>query len=202
MNNHLQNTKIQKIYESINLQQYNTEIYKQKRFELISHSEGFKNQIYYDIFDNRTTGYGFNLDQLNAKKIWTEVFDNKKSFDEAVTGQQAINKIDARKLMEYILTENQRYIQKDYDKFWQVIPNDIKISIESSYYNCPKIVNKNTKFNKNMIWYIKTNEVDYLIESYYELIFRSNPTKSLGIKNRRINDTPTRILNLVLEKYL
>ncbi len=193
----LQDTRIQKIYESIALEQYNTKNYKQKRFELISHSEGFKPNVYYDIFNNKTIGYGFNLDQKNAKQIWFEVFQNKKDFDEILKKNEYIDSDEAMELMEYILNKNQEYIQNNYKECWNQIPSDIKVSIESSYYNCPKIVNKYTKFNQNINKYISTSNISYLLESYYELNFRSNPTKSNGIKNRRINDTPTWIINLL-----
>jgi GH24 family phage-related lysozyme (muramidase) len=195
-----QDQKIQKIYELIALEQYNTKNYKQKRFELISHSEGFKPNFYSDIFNNKTIGYGFNLDQKNAKQIWLEVFKGKKDFDEILKKNEKINTNEGRELMDYILDKNQGYIQNDYKECWLLLPSDIKVSIESSYYNCPKIVNKYTKFNQNINKYISTNDISYLLEAYYELNFRSNPTKSNGIKNRRINDTPTWIIDL-LNKY-
>jgi GH24 family phage-related lysozyme (muramidase) len=195
-----QDPKIQKIYESIALEQYNTKNYKQKRFELISHSEGFNPNVYNDMFNNKTIGYGFNLDQRNAKQIWLEAFGDKKDFDEIIKKNEYIDADEARGLMDYILDKNQEYIQNDYKECWNLISSEIKVSIESSYYNCPKIVNKYTKFNQNINKYVSTNDISYLLEAYYELNFRSNPTKSNGIKNRRINDTPTWIIDL-LNKY-
>lgn len=189
--------KIQRIYESISNADYNSESYKQKRFELIAHSEGFRAKIYRDIFDYKTIGYGFNLDQKDTKKIFDKVFKSEKYFNEILSGNSEINEVEAKKLMDYILDQNQEYIQKDYDVLWYAIPSDIKVSIESSYYNCPKIVNKGTNFHLNIVKYIATNNIFYLIKSYYELNFKSNPTNSFGIKNRRINDTPTWILNLL-----
>lgn len=176
--------------------------YQEKKREIMIFVEGREAERYIDGKGKYTVGVGFNMDQVGAKKEWSEAFEHLKpedrpDFEKVYNLKAKLTDEQIEILYQHSAKVRECDVRNRYIKIWDKLMTSEKLAIEDCFFNAGnKVVGiyekRKTNFYKQMHLYIEAKERgDYekaLLHFKYarwELKCNSNPEKELGIQNRR-----------------
>jgi GH24 family phage-related lysozyme (muramidase) len=133
--------------------------------------EGLRNESYPDA-STRSVGYGFNMGNKDARKIFKDMGIN---YDMVYRGKQKITNAQAERLLDHRLNESNDFVQKKYGDLglnpqWQATLMDL-------HYNAGPSI-----FGKDLDRYLKTGELEKAAQEIEE---RSNLSKNPVLAARR-----------------
>lgn len=161
------------------------QLYQTIRYQFIKENEGYTLNAYRDTNGYVTVGIGFNMDAAGAQQAWDQIFGNNISFKSVYDANSELSDDDVRNLFQYSIAQRLDQLKRIYGKNWFKLRANERLCIEDSYYNCPALVNNNTRFYQYINQYADTREMDYLEQAIYEIKNDSNPSDNRGIQNRR-----------------
>lgn len=120
-----------------------------------------------------TVGAGFNMDRIEARVEWKNIFGDELAFDMVYRGERQITDYQMLRLLKHSVNPREKEVARKYGDTWNYLRPNEKIAIISAYYNGPGLVNEKTRFFANLKKYIKTTDPKYLKEAKIELGERS-----------------------------
>lgn len=150
----------------------------------------FNEQVRRGEYDNAkpprfTIGIGFNMDRIEARQEWNEVFNGEINFDKTKMRKTRLTNDQIMKLFRYIRQTRLSEIKKIYKEHWHKLKPNEMLAIEDAYFNSPKLVKGSTNFAANIKLYVETSNTEYLKRAIYEIKEKSGSSGSEGVKNRR-----------------
>ena len=161
------------------------QLYQTIRYEFIKANEGYTLNAYRDTTGHVTVGIGFNMDAAGAQQVWDRIFSSNLSFNRVYNSNDELSDEDVRNLFQYSIQQRLDQLKRIYAQSWLKLRANERLGIEDSYYNCPALVNNQTRFYQYINQYVNTREMDYLEQAINEIKNDSNPSDNSGIQNRR-----------------
>ncbi|MES2215226.1 MAG: phage minor head protein [Pseudomonadota bacterium] len=148
--------------------QEHQKIYDDAFFEIITDSEEFRETVYGDRGSKdprnkgkKTIGYGFNMDDNAARRLWTGAFGDSLDFDEFYDGKE-IEEEHAQILFNYVRDVKRQELKNIFGADWDKLKGNERIMLEDIYYNSPRQLRKCIDHIK---LYLKTSDVNHLISA-------------------------------------
>ena len=148
--------------------------------EIIAEFEGFKAMVYEDTKGIKTVGYGFNMEQSNAREIF-EKYVNKSevSFDDVLSGKKKLTREQALALFKGTMDEKIKLAKRlfpNFDKY----PEAVKTALVNGVYR------GEFKASHKTVKYINKGQWDKVADEYLDRddYRNSKPGKNGGIKIR------------------
>ena len=118
--------------------------------ELIKILEGYEKKVYEDTEGLRTIGYGFNMDDSIAKRIWNEL-DIEEGFEDIYEGKIEISDKSAEKLLESYWDNAARLARKrarELNVAWYALPEWHQFILTDIAYNTGSVSSWKKVFEK------------------------------------------------------
>lgn len=138
------------------------------------------------INGNITIGIGFNMSNDSvARDAWKSAFGDSLDFDEVKKGKRKLTEEQVDILFNVSLDIRERELRRFYDVDFDKLRLNERLVIEDAYFNRADLVNKKSKFFKNICNYYNTGDNKELKKAIIQILYYSNKKKIKGLKHRR-----------------
>ena len=148
-------------------------------------------KVHQDIYGYRTVGVGFNMDDVAARKEWSDAFGGTISFNDVRGGIRILSDEEVLKLFrQNIKSRREQLIKHFTEKVWEELKPNERLAIEDLYFNGgPRLATKcggiETNFSQCIKRYGAYGEKKDLEAAVKEVRYRSNSKKQYGLQQRR-----------------